>query len=329
MKKEIKAGIGIGAIAALMSIAVLLFLLPSANANINSCTLNIPAANQYDNGLIKLNATAIWDNATNLTAVNFTLIGTSTFTFANNTINGTSTNSSAGATAIKGDFTFTINTSNVPSDDSYSVVARCRNNTSPLANNSELNATARTYVIDTRKPSIQLNEPYQGSTVVPNNDFVTFKYTPSEANLGNCSLHVNNVNVKSTTSVTTSSNVTNGQPNSLLNRFGADNTSVRAVIECVDLAGLVGDSNNITFNVMQGYIAPAIKLLQAQEAGGAAASLPSGSSNSGNLLGGLKNVDANINSAAVNSHLQAYGWMYVAGILGIGLIYYYRKKLFK
>lgn len=308
----------------LMSIAMLLIVLPLADARINSCALNIPAANQFDNGLIKLNGTAIWDSGNNLTNVTFT-VGTSIF--SNFTINGTSTNSTAGAKALKGDFTFTISSSNVPTDGAYTTYATCYNETTASNGGTALNSSSLTYTIDTIKPGIMLNEPYGGSTVIPNNDVVTFKYTPASSNLGNCSLHINNVNVKSSTSGTTSSNVSQDNANTFLNAFTNDNNSVRAVVECVDLAGLVGDSNNITFNVLKGAISPAVKALQRAEASGQPASLQANSGNAFNILGGVKSMASDAAAGFdLQRHLQSYGWMYLVGIILAGVAYKYRKR---
>lgn len=317
----------------------ILVLLPLANALTSpttglNVTLNFPTNLLYNNSndatvYLFLNATASWSgqvsagnagmNATNVTWW-FTR-GATIQSYGNGTINGSRTSSTSG------DWKFNLSTNSL-GEGSWTVVAEVRNSTDGIATESSVNSSAITFVIDRTSPSIVLNEPYSGSSVVANNEQVTFKYTPTDTNFGNCSLHVNNQNVKSSTSGNTVSNVTSGNSNTFTNRFENDNNSVRSVIQCIDLAGNYGNSQNITFNIIKGAIAPVIRQLQYAEAAGQAPSLQASSGNANNIAGGLAAAPSSgmIGNFDVQAHLQNYGYLYVIGILVIGGLYAFRKK---
>lgn len=304
----------------ILIIAVFLFSIAGVYAaNITTCTLVNPSTNQYDNGVIKLNATAIWNTASlnttdSVTNVTFIFYGNGTTTvFSNSTANGTRTNATAGATALTAQYTFTLTNADLADNAAYSAVASCYDNTTDTSAKRALNSSVAAYTIDTLAPSVAITNPLSGSTVVPNNNIVTFEYTPTDANLANCSLSLNNALEQASTTGTTSPNVSSGSINRFKNQFGADNTSVRVAITCVDLAGLDAGSNNFTFNVLLGAVPLAVRQAQAAAAAGGS---PLPIKNQPSTAG--QRFSAALSPSAGSSHFQQYGWMYVVGILLFG-----------
>lgn len=295
---------------------LLVFALASMQslAIIDSCTLNNPQNNQYDQGQIRYNVTVVSTNNSvayvNITNVTITVGST---LYNNGTINGTKTNYSAisgtaNVDTIKTDFTFSINSTQLQANRIYGVFATCYNS-SDTSSVSSINSSNITYVIDTATPSVTLAIPLAGSTVVPNNNIVTFEYTPADTNFGNCTLHLNNQLVKASTSGTTSPNITSNKINRFTQIFGADNSSVRAAIHCIDLAGLDAGSNNFTFAVLLGATSPAVKALQQAQSGGGGGFVQQPASS------GFSVVNAASNLGIPQNHLEKYGFIYIIAVV--------------
>ena len=224
--------------------------------------------------------------------------------FTNSTRNGT-----AAAGGLAGDFTFRIQPDDLTANLAYQVKAEVRNSTELADVGASVNSSYADYTLDSSLPSTLISIPLSGSTVVPTANTVTFEYTPSDTNLGNCSLHINNVNVKGSTSPNLIPNVTVGIINRFTNRFGADNNSVRVAIPCIDLAGNSGTSQNFTFNVLLGGISPAIR--QAQSGGSGFLQSQSQPSQ-----GGFSITPPSVSS----THLEQYGWAYFIAIALLGAL---------
>ena len=241
-------------ITSLLSVLLILMFAMQTNAKIDSCTLNNPAARQYDNGQIKLNVTAIWSgngvagfNVTNATIT----IGTTTY--SNSTVNGSQTNTSGSQSVGKGDFTFTVNASDVLSDGARTTYATCWNSTNAAATDNSLNSTSITYTVDTQSPIITIQQPAQGETVsAKGTGKVLIDYTPTDTNLGNSSYYINGVLQSSSISGTTSPNITSGsRKNTFTKFFGTNNNTITLIVEITDLAGRKTNSSTTTFNVFR------------------------------------------------------------------------------
>lgn len=295
------------------------FMFNSTNINV---TLNSPPLDHFttnDNGFV-LNVSVYRTSAMNITNVTFIFVlGSNTTRFINSTINGTNYVTQT----ARGDFTYNITNAGL-TEGIWNVTVEVRNATEVSNKDTSLNTTSFLLGIDRTGAAIQIQEPLSGSTVVPNNNYVTVAYVPTESNLGNCSLHLNNQLVTSSTSGSISPNVTSGLTNKFNAYFGADNTSVRVAVSCIDLAGVGSSSNslnNFTFNVLLGTISYAVRQLQ-QGGGGdvVPTTQPSQQSQSFSLA---SPPSANISQYA--THLQQWGWVYAFAVI-ITLIIIYRKK---
>ena len=312
----------------LLIVIIAMFSLQSF-AVIDSCILNNPVQNQYDNGQIRLNATAVWSKAgNNVTNVTFTFVtGSTTTTLANGTVNGTRTNTTGqvgAGTVGTGDFTYTLSANDITENAYTEVYATCYNKTVFAAVDSLVSTAVTNYAEDTTNPAVAISAPLSGSTVVPNNNIVTFEYTPADTNLANCTLSLNNQLISRTTSDVASSNATKSSINRFTQNFNADNSSVRAAIRCIDLAGLAtagNVQNNFTFNVLLGATSPAVKALQQQQSGGGSDFIQSQGS-------GFSVANAAANLGLSQNHFEKYGFIYAISIVLIG-VFAAKKFLFK
>lgn len=218
----------------------------STNALIDSCVLNNPGQNrsvQYDNGLIRLNVTADWSQAGfNITNVTITI---GSLNYTNSTVNGTG----GQATSI-GDFTFTVNSSQVNSDGAFSAYATCFNTTDAQQVSGFVSSSTITYTIDSTDPRIALERPQDRISLGASNGVITFEYTPTETNLGNCTLYLGGNRIKSSTSATTTPNISSGGLTKFTRNFPADNTSLTWNVECRDLAGRSANATARTISVL-------------------------------------------------------------------------------
>lgn len=216
----------------------------------NNITINYPTNNAYVSAtgstpLTKLNATVKWTpDVTNITNVSFVFTsGSVRHVFTNNTINGTRT------TTGEGDFTYTITASQLTANTQYAVRVEIRNTTT-LGNDGAVNSSAITYTLDSTNPVIALNRPNDRSSITPANKIITFEYTPTDTNFGNCTLYVSGTPHSSSTSGTTSPNVSTGKVNTFAKTYTADDSSESWIVECTDLAGLKTNSSSRAFNVI-------------------------------------------------------------------------------
>lgn len=288
-------------------VAALALAFPS-NATITGCGLNV-SDQIYVQGAagssFKFNATGTWaGSASNITNVTFIFTGATTLRITNSTVNGSKT---TGASSTTGDFTYTLGVGNL-SEGAHTVIAECRNTSSTAdAGTNSVNSSSITFTVDRSDTSAVITNPLSGSTVIPSSNYVTFEYTPTDTNLANCSLHLNNVNVKSSTSDTITPNATSGQNNRFTNKFGADNSSVRVAVSCIDLSGRDGGSNNFTFTVLLGGTTAAAKQAQAAAAGGG-----SGFTAASQLQDRAALTQSQVKAS---THLQQYGWIYIVAIV--------------
>ena len=162
---------------------------------------------------MKFNATVRWNTGTlNITNVSFVFTsGSERFVFTNTTPNGTR---NGGAAGLSGDFGYTIAASSLTANLQYTVRVEIRNTTN-LGNDGAVNSSFILYTMDSSAPVVQISSPLKGSTVIPSSDVVTFEYTPTDANFGNCSLSLNNNVAKASASDGVSPNISSG----VLNRF--------------------------------------------------------------------------------------------------------------
>lgn len=300
----------------IMLLAMMSIVHAATDANvlaINITILTPPDSDSYYNktSTIRLNASVAHIIPMNITNLTFYLTTGSNITKVTNyTVNGTNTNPTTGT------FTFTLVTGHLY-DGSYTVIAEARNTSDIEADSFAVNSSSTSFIIDSVSAGIAVTNPLQGSTVVPNSNIVTFDYTPTEPNLGNCTLRLNSQNAKSSSSATTVPNVTTGVNQRFTQYFSADNSSVAAVVRCEDLAGNIGDSSSFTFNVLLGGISPAIRQQQIAASGG-----------SSSLLQQQQKSFTAVPTSALNmqSHLQMYAWIYVVLIVAVGALIWKFKK---
>ena len=278
-------------------------------------TIATPSLDSYSTNAaaIKLNATVAFTVGTQINITNLTFIfskGTNITRFFNSTVNGTGTN------AEHGDFTYTLIAGQL-TEGSWSVVAEARNDSSITVNNAATNSSAVVFVVDKTPPQTKISVPVSGSTVVPSYSTVTFEYTPTETNLGNCSLHLDNQLVRQSSSSTTAPNVSSGILNRFTHSFGTTNNSVRVAISCLDLAGNDGTNDNFTFGVLIGATPYAIKQLQAGGGGGLPIQQQQRQQGRGfSVSGAVSNS---------STHLEKYGFIYLIAAV-LALIVIFRKK---
>ena len=196
----------------ILAIAIMAMPLAFAEMTASNVTFRYPTNNIFNASsavTVNINVSVNWTSPTNLTNVSFIFSksGNSTY-FINNTVNGSRTS------ATTGDFTFPLNLGSL-AEGSYSLVVEIRNDSGDSASaSSALNTSAITFVIDRTSPSVSISSPYTGSTVLPAGaGMITFDYTPTDTNFGNCSLHLDNQLVKSRTSGTTGANISSGSVN--------------------------------------------------------------------------------------------------------------------
>ena len=296
-------------------------------------TFNLPTNNSYNSSgstvtNFLLNVSVSWQGVnlggatTGMNMSNSTFIftkGTNVTTFYNNTasINGTKT------TVSTGDFYFNISYGNL-SEGTYDVHFVIYNETTaPVTDTNQINSSKIQFTVDRSGGSVVISNPYLGSTVVPNANTVAFDYVPTEPNLGNCSIHLNNRLVKETTSGTITPNVTSGLSQRFTHPFPADNSSVRVAIRCTDLAGnpsATSQLNNFTFNVLIGGVPPAVRQQLISGAGG-------GGFAPQKQQPAFSGVNLGSSAAAqkASTHLQTWAWAYAIVVIGV-LIYAFRKK---
>lgn len=297
-------------------------LLSTITINIDSQTAFVKQGNYNSSGsgndvMLRFNATATWTDPTNVTNVTFYLYQGSNLTnilnytkFVNSTTNGSRTSVTAG------DFSFNISASRL-AEGTYTIIAEARNNSDTIEPSGAINSSSITFTIDRTNPSVLISNPLSGSTVVPSTGTtVTFEYTPSDSNMGNCSLHLNNQPVTSSNTITTSANATSGQLSRFSQQFSKDNNTVRLAIRCSDLAGLPTSSNaqnNFTFSVLLGSVPYAVQQLYSGSAGlSTPASTPASSSSAGFVAAPQESSSSSIN---YTTHLQKYGFIYVIFIV--------------
>ena len=283
----------------LPALLLVFFLLPNAIA-IN-CTMNVPHANIFDDGTLNItfNVTANWEGAAqNVTNVTWTVGGTSVF--SNTTVNGTLPKTDGGGTAGSGGFTFTINSSNL-SSGGLTAYATCYNSTSALDGSVSRNSSSITYNVDRTNPLVTVQAPRQGETIAAKGTgLATISYTPTDSNLGNSSLFINNFIVKSSTSATATSNLTSGSTqNSFTMVFASNNNSNTLKVEIKDLAGRKTNSSEITFSMFREgsaepvtvFVTPSGEVIStpATPKGKAITKTPLSSGNIGNVGGLLSN----------------------------------------
>lgn len=245
----------------LLPVLLIFFLLGIANvnaANVTTCTLVNPSpTNQYDNGVIKLNTTAIWNTISlnesdGVSNVTFIFYGNGTTTvFSNSTANGTRTNATAGATALTAQYTFTLVDADLADNVVYSVVSSCYDNVTDSDAKRTLNSSVATYTVDTINPAVTIQKPNQGETISSKGEGkVPIDFTATDTNLGNATYYINGVQVSSSTSGTTSSNLTSGSRKNYFTKFfGSNNNSITLIVEITDLAGRKTNSSTTTFSV--------------------------------------------------------------------------------
>ena len=294
-------------------------VLDANNVQVN-ITLNYPTNRTYNaSGVtnpssINFNATVTWASSFNLTNVTFILIqGSTTTRYTNSTGNGSRTS------ATSGDFTFNVTSTDL-TEGEYTVVAEAINRTGvDVAALNATNSSYATYTIDRTPPSVLLSNPLSGSVVVPSNNIIVFEYTPTEANLGNCTLHLNNQAYKSSTSGNLQSNVTTNTLNRFRQGFTADNSSIRTVVQCVDLAGQIGTSSNFTFGVILGAASPyARERAAAGGGGGAAFATQQG------FTGVSQSAEQSFQQAS--THVQRYAWIYLIAFMAVLFLLYKKFK---
>lgn len=236
----------------ILPILVLMILMSmEAFAAISSVTINYPANNQFNSsstGTITLNASVVWTGTTNVTNLTFWFRGTNNtaFGFTNSTINGSR------GTTLGGDFLVNISSSTL-NEGAYTMIAEARNDSDVAGTGNptqSLNSSSITFTIDRTIPVVSLNRPQIGETQTPNSGIITFEYTPTETNLGNCTLYLFGQAVTSSTSGTTNSNVSTGNVNRFTKSFPSDNNSVSWLVGCKDLAGQFANSTARTLNVL-------------------------------------------------------------------------------
>lgn len=319
-------------------LALMVLMSISAFAVITSVTINVDprtgfiANNQYNSSgasndlSVSLNASGAWTNPTN--ATNMTWIFTSstnTYRFTNGTINGSRSSTTTG------DWTFNISISQL-AEGTYTVIAELRNSTEVSDKANSLNSSSVLFTIDRSSPGVTISTPYSGSTVVPNSNLVSFDYTPTDTNMGNCSFFLNNQNIGGSKSGTTSPNASSGLVSRFTYPFSNDNNSVRVAVNCIDLAGLRTASNaqnNFTFNVLAGALSPAQRQAQIAESGRGSsfAVTPLAQNNAMPGTGGFSASGQSSAGSGFSGNLQNYGWMYLVGIIIItALIYRFKNK---
>jgi len=314
----------LGLIAVLMIIPA--FAVLDADTDNVNITLQFPTDKTYNTATgvkeIILVANVSWNgasaaaagmNITNGTFVFRSPTGVETY-FINNTINGSRTS------IISGNFTVNVSGFNF-SEIAYTVhFVAWNESTAGYQDDNTINSSKVTFTFDRSNPSAVISTPLVSSTVVPNNNIVTFEYTQTDTNAANCSLHLNDQLVKSSTSGTTTANATSGILQRFTQSFGADNSSVRVAIDCLDLAGLRTTSsqlNNFTFSVVLGSISPAQRQQLYSGGGGGYIQQPSQPAFSG--------VSQSAAVQQASTHLQKWAWAYVISIAAAGL-YAFRKK---
>lgn len=238
----------------LMILMFALMLIPiSVFAVISTVTLNQPTNNVYNfsnsTADIVLNATIVWTDPTNVSNVTFIFTnGATVFRFTNSTTNGSRTS------VTTGDFTFNISSSAL-TEGVYTVVAEARNMTDTAITGNALNSSSVSFGIDRTYPIISLSRPQDRTSQSPNSGVIIFEYTPTELNLGNCTISVSaGGGGRSTTSGTTSPNITSGAVNTFKLPYASDVKDIIWAVSCRDLAGLVGNSSSRTLSVLSsGY----------------------------------------------------------------------------
>ena len=307
-----------------MAIAIMAVSTVNAEMLAGNITFRYPTNNMYNASssvTVRLNASVNWTSPTNLTNVSFIFSknGNSTY-FINNTVNGSRT------TAVKGDFTVDISLGTL-AEGTYTVVAEIKNDSSTSTQPSNsVNSSSITFVIDRSNPSVSISSPYTGSTVLPSGgNIVTFDWTPSDTNFGNCSLHLNNQLVKSRTSGTTGANFSSGSLSRFDSQFSSDNSSVRVAINCIDLAGLMTGSNtanNFTFGVITSGFSPAQRQAIAAAASGGGGGGSPQASQSGGFTAAVQNT-----TNTVKTSFQKWAWAWIiGGVIVLGLLIRKLKK---
>lgn len=225
-----------------------------ADTNLTNITLNYPAINNTYNfstgGVrLRLNITVAWTTPMNITNVTWFLIrGTNTTTFINATngstiINGTRTSTTTG------DFVINITFGDI-AEGNYNVIVEVRNDSDARSVETAINSSRVSFVIDRTPPVINLERPQDRISLSPTEGKIVWEYTPTETNLGNCTLFLGGNRQQSSTSGTIFPNVTTGVINKFGTRFSSDNTSLIWLVECTDLAGQRANSSSRTINVM-------------------------------------------------------------------------------
>mgnify|MGYP001559378677 CR=1 FL=1 len=234
----------------MLSIIIMIFTIAlaiSSTALISSVTINYPYTNQYNSsstGSFVLNATAVWTDPTNVTNMTFWFKTGDTYTkYINSTVNGSRTS------VTTGDFIVNISASAL-SEGAYTITAEARNSSDTITPSSSMNSSPITFTIDRTSPSVALNRPNDRSSITPANKVITFEYTPTDTNFGNCTLYISTVADSKATSDTTTPNVTNGAVNSFAKTYTADDSSESWYVSCKDLAGQTTNSATRTFNVI-------------------------------------------------------------------------------
>ena len=197
-----------------------------------------------------VNVSVGWIDAGNLTNVTVWVIsGTNISSYTNSTNNGSSNQRIGG---LGGDFIVNISTAGFYAEGVYTITAEARNqsDTSLSVTNSSVNSSSITFTIDRTSPAITLNRPTHRSSLSPSESKILFEYTPSDTNLGNCSMFRNGVRNTSSTSGTTSPNVSVGLVNKFSLTYRTDAINENWLVECRDLAGTPTNSSTFTFSAL-------------------------------------------------------------------------------
>ena len=238
----------------ILSLISALAILDANTIGVN-ITLNFPTNNSYNSSgnsvtNLRLNASVAWVGGAN--GMN---VSNGTFVFASGTnvtnfYNGTASLNGTLTTTSTGDFFFNISYGNL-SEGTYDVHFVIYNETTaPVSTTNQINSSKIRFTIDRTTPVIALERPQNAISLTPSNGFIIFEYTPTETNLGNCSLFLGNNRITASTSGTINSNVSTGQINKFSQSFKGDNASLSWNVECVDLAGLRANGTSRTVNVL-------------------------------------------------------------------------------
>lgn len=194
-----------------------------------------------------LNATVLWMDPVNITNVTFYFVsGANTTMFVNSTINGS--RDMGGETQYNGSFTYNISLSQL-SEGTYTVIAEARNVSDITEPSSSINSSPMIFVIDRYGSAAILNSPNNGETMIPENNLITFFYTPTDSNLGNISLYVDDTETTKATSDNRNPNASVNDVNRISSDFSTSGEKTW-YIRTTDLAGNTADSSSRTINVI-------------------------------------------------------------------------------